>query len=214
MISWNILFIHSAHWPLRGPVTGYKSSVVNFFGTVPLPKYTALQEHFVCTAGSLCEFVAVFLSCSLFIPYSPTPIVLELRMTVRSSLYRPLGQNHTHAYGPESHDADSDEFFKICTTCGHRMSYEKMWCSEKTDCINLYCTGRVGLWKCGGFETKPLILESSRNWIRGALLLLQECQLLQMFQSGCTFARPWTVLFQWCIEVSSAGWFSTPSLFN
>lgn len=52
--------------------------------------------------------------------------VKELRMTVRSSLYRPLGQNHTHIYGPESHDADSDEFFKICTTCGHRMSYEKM----------------------------------------------------------------------------------------
>ncbi|KAL1429945.1 hypothetical protein MTO96_015441 [Rhipicephalus appendiculatus] len=52
--------------------------------------------------------------------------VKELRMTVRSSLYRPLGQNHEHSYGPESHDSDNDEYFKICTTCGHRMSYEKM----------------------------------------------------------------------------------------
>ncbi|XP_065294948.1 DNA repair protein complementing XP-A cells [Dermacentor albipictus] len=52
--------------------------------------------------------------------------VKELRMTVRSSLYRPLGQNHEHTYGPESHDSDIDEYFKICTSCGHRMNYEKM----------------------------------------------------------------------------------------
>ncbi|XP_077515978.1 DNA repair protein complementing XP-A cells homolog Xpac isoform X2 [Amblyomma americanum] len=52
--------------------------------------------------------------------------VKELRMTVRSSLYRPIGQNHVHSYGPESYDEESDEYFKICTSCGHRMSYEKM----------------------------------------------------------------------------------------
>lgn len=52
--------------------------------------------------------------------------VKELRMTVRSSLYRPPGTNHVHSYGDEEHDADNDEYFKICDSCGHRMSYEKM----------------------------------------------------------------------------------------
>lgn len=50
----------------------------------------------------------------------------ELRMTVRSSLFRPADKGHTHSYGPESHDPENDEYFKVCGSCGHRMSYEKM----------------------------------------------------------------------------------------
>lgn len=52
--------------------------------------------------------------------------VKELRMTVRSSLFRPADKGHTHSYGPESHDPENDEYFKVCGSCGHRMSYEKM----------------------------------------------------------------------------------------
>ncbi|XP_064474394.1 DNA repair protein complementing XP-A cells homolog [Ornithodoros turicata] len=52
--------------------------------------------------------------------------VKELRMTVRSSLFRPAGQNHVHSFGEEFYDQEGDVYYKMCSTCGHKMTYEKM----------------------------------------------------------------------------------------
>ncbi|KAL8565210.1 hypothetical protein ACOMHN_001108 [Nucella lapillus] len=52
--------------------------------------------------------------------------VKELRMTVRSSLWRKDMSAHEHQYGEETFDEDSDEYSKTCSTCGHVLTYEKM----------------------------------------------------------------------------------------
>lgn len=50
----------------------------------------------------------------------------ELRMQVRSSLYKKNTGPHCHEYGAESYNSDEDTFSKTCKTCGHTVSYEKM----------------------------------------------------------------------------------------
>ncbi|XP_075922871.1 DNA repair protein complementing XP-A cells isoform X2 [Petromyzon marinus] len=57
--------------------------------------------------------------------------VKELRMAVRSSLYRKASAGHVHEYGPEQRDdadadADADAYHRTCVQCGHRLAYEKM----------------------------------------------------------------------------------------
>ncbi|KAK7116340.1 DNA repair protein complementing XP-A cells homolog [Littorina saxatilis] len=52
--------------------------------------------------------------------------VKELRMAVRSSLWRKEISGHEHDYGEETYDEDSDEYSKTCKTCGHVLTYEKM----------------------------------------------------------------------------------------
>lgn len=52
--------------------------------------------------------------------------VKELRMAVRSSLWRKEIAGHEHVYGEETYNDDDDEYSKTCTTCGHVMTYEKM----------------------------------------------------------------------------------------
>ncbi|CAM9500544.1 unnamed protein product [Lampetra planeri] len=53
--------------------------------------------------------------------------VKELRMAVRSSLYRKASAGHVHEYGPEQRDeADEDAYHRTCVQCGHRLAYEKM----------------------------------------------------------------------------------------
>ena len=55
-----------------------------------------------------------------------TNCVSELRMAVRSSLWRKETSGHEHEYGDETYDDDSDEYSKTCKTCGHVLTYEKM----------------------------------------------------------------------------------------
>ncbi|KAG1659906.1 DNA repair protein complementing XP-A cells [Nymphon striatum] len=50
----------------------------------------------------------------------------ELRMNVRSSLYKHNLEGHQHNYGPESYDSDADEYTKECLSCGQKLNYEKM----------------------------------------------------------------------------------------
>lgn len=54
-------------------------------------------------------------------------VLNNLRKEVRSSLYtRDMG-NHEHEYGPEKcKDEEEDIWMKICKTCGHELTYEKM----------------------------------------------------------------------------------------
>ncbi|XP_038072162.1 DNA repair protein complementing XP-A cells-like [Patiria miniata] len=52
--------------------------------------------------------------------------VQNLRRAVRSSLWTKDTQSHTHTYGPEAYDEDSDMYSKTCTSCKHTLSYEKM----------------------------------------------------------------------------------------
>ncbi|XP_041362535.1 DNA repair protein complementing XP-A cells homolog [Gigantopelta aegis] len=52
--------------------------------------------------------------------------VKELRMAVRSSLWRKTTTNHEHEYGEESYNEDEDEYSKTCKTCAYVMTYEKM----------------------------------------------------------------------------------------
>ncbi|XP_022105867.1 DNA repair protein complementing XP-A cells-like [Acanthaster planci] len=52
--------------------------------------------------------------------------VKNLRRAVRSSLWTKDTQSHTHTYGPEVYDEDSDMYSKTCTSCQHTLSYEKM----------------------------------------------------------------------------------------
>ncbi|CAM1319309.1 XPA (predicted) [Pycnogonum litorale] len=49
-----------------------------------------------------------------------------LRMNVRSSLYKRDLEGHQHEYGPESYDSDDDMYSKVCKTCNHQLTYEKM----------------------------------------------------------------------------------------
>ncbi|XP_067666783.1 DNA repair protein complementing XP-A cells homolog [Haliotis asinina] len=52
--------------------------------------------------------------------------VKELRMAVRSSLWRKDSGSHEHEFGEETYDEDEDMYSKTCTSCGHVMTYEKM----------------------------------------------------------------------------------------
>lgn len=54
-------------------------------------------------------------------------MILELRMNVRSSLYnRTSASSHTHAFGPETYNADEDNYTHSCTTCEYVETFEKM----------------------------------------------------------------------------------------
>ncbi|XP_005101114.1 DNA repair protein complementing XP-A cells homolog [Aplysia californica] len=50
----------------------------------------------------------------------------ELRMSVRSSLWRKDLTGHQHEYDEEVYDEEEDSYSKTCTTCGHVWTYEKM----------------------------------------------------------------------------------------
>ncbi|KAM7535447.1 hypothetical protein Aperf_G00000092768 [Anoplocephala perfoliata] len=52
--------------------------------------------------------------------------VKELRFQVRSSLYTKKAAIHAHNFGPEVYDEDTDTYSKSCTSCGHKMTFEKM----------------------------------------------------------------------------------------
>lgn len=50
---------------------------------------------------------------------------LELRRAVRSSVWKRETVAHQHEYGPEE-NLEDDMYRKICTACGHELTYEKM----------------------------------------------------------------------------------------
>ncbi|XP_076869646.1 DNA repair protein complementing XP-A cells [Brachyhypopomus gauderio] len=53
--------------------------------------------------------------------------VKELRRAVRSSMFKKDTSMHQHDYGPEQLlDEEEDLYRKVCTTCGHELTYEKM----------------------------------------------------------------------------------------
>ncbi|CAG0878928.1 unnamed protein product [Darwinula stevensoni] len=52
--------------------------------------------------------------------------VKELRMSMRSSLYKREQVAHEHQFGKETYDSEEEEYSRTCTTCGHKESYEKM----------------------------------------------------------------------------------------
>lgn len=53
--------------------------------------------------------------------------VKELRRAVRSSVWRKDTSVHQHDYGPEELlDQEEDTYRKVCSTCGHQLTYEKM----------------------------------------------------------------------------------------
>ncbi|OQR78918.1 DNA repair protein complementing XP-A cells-like [Tropilaelaps mercedesae] len=52
--------------------------------------------------------------------------IKDMRREFRVQSYQP-STGHEHSYGPEQLDPNvEDGFFKECTSCGHRLSYEKM----------------------------------------------------------------------------------------
>nr|XP_008119494.1 PREDICTED: DNA repair protein complementing XP-A cells isoform X2 [Anolis carolinensis] len=51
--------------------------------------------------------------------------VKELRRAIRSSTWKKDTSIHHHEYGAEE-QIDEDMYKKICTTCGHELTYEKM----------------------------------------------------------------------------------------
>jgi len=50
----------------------------------------------------------------------------ELRMAVRSSLYKKDLSTHVHEYAEEVYHEDKDEYSQTCTSCAHIHTYEKM----------------------------------------------------------------------------------------
>lgn len=60
--------------------------------------------------------------------------IKELRNEVRGDSISKASKrkSHEHEYGDEQHDSSSDEYFKICTICGYRLSYEKLWLLRRT----------------------------------------------------------------------------------
>ncbi|XP_034157075.2 DNA repair protein complementing XP-A cells [Pangasianodon hypophthalmus] len=53
--------------------------------------------------------------------------VKELRRAVRSSMFKKDTGAHQHDYGEEELlDEDEDQYRKVCKTCGHQLTYEKM----------------------------------------------------------------------------------------
>lgn len=52
--------------------------------------------------------------------------IKDMRREMRAQSYQPP-TSHEHTYGTEQADPDlEDGYFKECTSCGHRLSYEKM----------------------------------------------------------------------------------------
>lgn len=53
--------------------------------------------------------------------------VKELRRAVRSSMFKKDTSIHQHVYGPEELlDEEEDLYRKVCQTCGHELTFEKM----------------------------------------------------------------------------------------
>ncbi|XP_051992850.1 DNA repair protein complementing XP-A cells isoform X1 [Xyrauchen texanus] len=53
--------------------------------------------------------------------------VKELRRAVRSSMFKKDTSIHQHEYGPEELlDEEEDLYRKVCRTCGHELTFEKM----------------------------------------------------------------------------------------
>ena len=52
--------------------------------------------------------------------------VRELRMAVRSSVYKRELTGHEHTYGEEVHNEADDTYTRTCTECQHEQTYEKM----------------------------------------------------------------------------------------
>ncbi|XP_051762832.1 DNA repair protein complementing XP-A cells [Ctenopharyngodon idella] len=53
--------------------------------------------------------------------------VKELRRAVRSSMFKKDTSIHQHDYGPEELlDEEEDLYRKVCQTCGHELTFEKM----------------------------------------------------------------------------------------
>ncbi|XP_043236538.1 DNA repair protein complementing XP-A cells homolog [Amphibalanus amphitrite] len=52
--------------------------------------------------------------------------VKELRMAVRSSVYKRDLTGHEHTYGEEVHNDADDTYTRTCTECDHSQTYEKM----------------------------------------------------------------------------------------
>ena len=50
----------------------------------------------------------------------------ELRKTVRSSLFTKDLSVHTHTFGEEMYDEETDEYRKTCSSCSYTQIYEKM----------------------------------------------------------------------------------------
>uniref|UniRef100_A0A0B6ZGB4 XPA C-terminal domain-containing protein n=1 Tax=Arion vulgaris TaxID=1028688 RepID=A0A0B6ZGB4_9EUPU len=50
----------------------------------------------------------------------------ELRMAVRSSLWRKDLSGHQHEFEDETYNEDEDMYSRTCSTCGHIWTYEKM----------------------------------------------------------------------------------------
>ena len=50
----------------------------------------------------------------------------ELRKTVRSSLFTKDLSVHTHTFGEEMYDEETDEYRKTCSSCSYTQTYEKM----------------------------------------------------------------------------------------
>ena len=53
-------------------------------------------------------------------------LVVELRKTVRSSLFKKDLSGHEHEYTAEVYNEDDDNYSKTCEQCGHVIMYEKM----------------------------------------------------------------------------------------
>ena len=52
--------------------------------------------------------------------------VKELRMAVRSSIYKRELTGHEHTYGEEVYNEGDDTYTRTCTECDHAQTYEKM----------------------------------------------------------------------------------------
>nr|SVE81095.1 EOG090X0KP6 [Daphnia magna] len=51
---------------------------------------------------------------------------LNLRMAVRSSVYKKQTAGHQHVFGEEKFDAERDLYYRKCSTCSFQQEYEKM----------------------------------------------------------------------------------------
>ncbi|EFX89375.1 hypothetical protein DAPPUDRAFT_220521 [Daphnia pulex] len=52
--------------------------------------------------------------------------VKNLRMAVRSSVYKKVTASHQHVFGEEKFDAEKDIYYRKCSTCSFQQEYEKM----------------------------------------------------------------------------------------
>ncbi len=64
----------------------------------------------------------------LYVPwFNILAFVKDLRMAVRSSVYKKQTTSHEHVFGAEQFDADRDIYYRTCSTCSYQQEYEKMW---------------------------------------------------------------------------------------